>query len=143
MVDKQVIPYLRIAHGTFNTLVMLLFIYQGFLGLKIRKMRLLKQPPPLSTVKKHREMGPVLTFLGVAGFGVGLTLVYLHFGRFFKFPLHFITGSAIALLILGAYFVSRKIKGPDSKWRTPHFVIGVSIICLYVLQAFLGLDILF
>ncbi len=142
MAERHLIATLRLVHGTFNTLVMLLFIYQGFVGLKIRKNRKLKQPPPFRAVKRHRKIGPFLALLGVTGFGAGFTLVYLDVGHFFKFPLHFLTGALIALLIITTFLVSRKIKGPDSKWRTPHFVIGIMIICLYLIQVFLGLGIL-
>ena len=39
MLDKQVIAYLRLVHGTYNLLIFLLFWYQAFLGFTIRKAR--------------------------------------------------------------------------------------------------------
>ena len=50
--------------------------------------------------------------------------------------------TAIALLALTTFIVSRRIKSLGSPWRTPHFLIGITILVLYAVQVFLGLDIL-
>jgi uncharacterized membrane protein YwaF len=82
-------------------------------------------------------------FMGILGFLAGITIAYLDNREVFKYPLHFITGSAITLSILATFLISKKIKGRESPWRTIHFTIGLIIICLYFIQAFLGIGILF
>ena len=68
--------------------------------------------------------------------------LYTSIRRLLEYPSHLITGSGIALLIMATFFVSRKIKGPESPWRTLHLAIGILILFLYLLQAYIGLNIL-
>ena len=51
----------------------------------------------------------------------------------------YLTGLIIASLIITTYLISRKINGPDTLWRNRHYAIGMLILLLYLLQAFLGL----
>ena len=143
MIDKQLIAYFRLVHGSYNTLMMVLFIYQGLLGLKIRKQRKAGNQMPFKIIKRHRKTGPILALMGVIGFFAGAALIYLDYGRLLKYPLHFLTGLAISLLIATTFFISKKIKGSDSLWRNLHFRVGILILSLYPIQAFLGVGILF
>ena len=143
MIDKQLIAYLRLVHGSYNTLMMVLFIYQGLLGLKIRKQRKVGGQMPFKIIKRHRKIGPILALMGVIGFFAGAALIYLDYGRLLKYPLHFLTGLAISLLIATTFFISKKIKGSDPLWRNLHFRVGILILSLYPIQAFLGVGILF
>jgi hypothetical protein len=143
MIDKDLIPYLRIAHGSFNTVVMFLFLYQGWLGLTIRRQRKTGGPPLFKIIKRHRTFGPVFAFAGILGFFAGLTLVYVDYGRTFKYPPHFITGSLIALSLVTTFLVSKQIRPGESSWRNTHFMLGILIISLYIIQVFLGFGILF
>ena len=143
MIDKQLIAYFRLVHGSYNTLMMVLFIYQGLLGLKIRKQRKVGGQMPFKIIKRHRKIGPILALMGVIGFFAGAALIYLDYGRLLKYPLHFLTGLAISLLIATTFFISKKIKGSDSLWRNLHFRLGILILSLYPIQAFLGVGILF
>jgi hypothetical protein len=142
VIDKQTVEYLKLLHGSYNTIVMLLFFYHGRLGLLIRKKRMSGAPPPMAAVKRHRKAGPVLAVAGALGFFMGFTVTVLDKGDVLAYPLHFFTGSAIVLLLMTTYALSRKIKGPDSPFRTPHFIIGTAILLLYLTQSFLGLGIL-
>ncbi len=141
--DRETISCLRILHGLYNTVVVLAFIYQGSLGLKIRRERKKGNAPLPGIVRRHRRLGPFLLLAGIAGFSAGLLIVYLDSGDILKYPLHLFTGMTIVSLIIATYLVSRKIKGLDSQWRQPHFRIGVIILVLYCIQIFLGLGILF
>jgi hypothetical protein len=136
------IPYLKYLHGLFNGFVAILFIYQAWLGLTIRKHRVAGRAPTVSVIKRHRKMGPILALMGIAGFFAGATIVYLHEGRIFEHPIHFIIGLSIAALIFTTYLISKKIKLGESTFRTPHFFVGIAIICLYFIQAFIGLSML-
>lgn len=136
--SKELISYLKLFHGAYNTAVILLFAYQGVLGLRIRK----SNQKPFHLIKKHRKIGPFAAVLGIAGFIAGTTIVYLDEGRIFMYPFHFITGLTIVSLILTTYIISRKIKGTETYWRDRHYLAGVLIISLYFIQAFLGLGIL-
>ena len=142
LIDKEILSWLRLGHGLYNSAVILLFFYQARLGLRIRKARKVKAPVPVNAVRRHRKMGPVLTVLGISGFFIGLTLVTLDERNYLEYWHHLFTGLAIVLLLLATYRVSKKIAGPDSPHRTPHFAIGVVILCLYLIEAFLGVGIL-
>jgi len=131
----------KLAHGSFNTLLALVFFYQAWMGLTIRRGRK-RGEPQFKAMKRHRRLGPFLVVLGVLGFCLGLLLVYIDKGRLLEYPPHLAVGSVIVLFLLGQYAVSRKIKGPESPWRTPHLAIGVGILCLYVLQIVLGVGVL-
>lgn len=140
--DKETISYLRILHGLYNTTVVLMFFYQGYLGLKIRKDRKRNNLLTLNVIKRHRRLGPAIALLGIAGFFAGLALVYLDYGDILKYPIHLFVGLAIVSLVSITFIISRKIKSLDSPWRTPHFMIGIVILVLYCIQILLGLGIL-
>jgi hypothetical protein len=142
MIDKQILEYLKLGHGTFNTMVCSLLIYQGLLGYRIRKARLAGGFAGRSQ-KRHRKNGPVLVVLGIAGFFAGMLLVFLEYGHILKYPLHFINGAAIATALIGLLLLSKRIKGAAAPWRRAHFTLGIVTLLLYFSQLLLGLDILF
>jgi len=129
-------------HGLYNMSVLVLFFYQGWLGLKIRAERLQGRPPTAKIIRRHRKRGPLLALMGIAGFLAGLGTVYLDKGRVFEHPLHFLNGTAIVASIAAIYFVSKEIRVRHPDWRNPHFALGILILCLYLIQAYLGLDLL-
>jgi hypothetical protein len=135
--------YLGIIHGLYNVVVLTLLLRQAWLGLRIRRQRLYGGLPVFDAIKKHRKLGPILVILGLFGFLSGLVTVYMDYGTVTKYPYHLLTGSLVALLLITAFWMSRIIKGGDSPWRTRHYAIGVIILCTYVAQMILGLDILF
>lgn len=135
------IDIFKIVHGSFNALLALVFFYQAWMGLAIRKGRKKKQPQIL-IVKRHRRLGPLLVIMGLSGYLIGLILILIDKGRLLEYPLHLAVGSSIVFFLLGQYAVSKKIKGPESSLRTPHLVIGIAILCLYVLQIIIGLGVL-
>lgn len=142
MTHGEYMDYLKILHGSFNTVVGLLFLYQGSLGLRIRKERRAGGQRNVTVIKRHRRWGPILAILGVAGYLAGAVLVYIDKGHLVGYSIHLMAGSCIALLIMTTFIISRKIKGSESPWRTPHFVIGLFILSLYLLQIYIGLNIL-
>jgi hypothetical protein len=137
------IEYLRIVHGLFNAFVAVLFFYQGWLGLTIRRARRSQASIPLGAVRRHRKTGPVLASLGGLGFLVGLILAIIDTGRILFYPLHLFIGLTIVVFLIGTFLISRRIKRLDSPYRTPHYILGICILLLYVFQSFLGLGILF
>lgn len=142
MISKETIAYLKLAHGLYNTVMVSFFIYQSRLGLKVRKERNAGTMQTFKTIKKHRRNGPLLVILGVLGFCAGAILVYIDKGDVFKYPLHLANGIFITFSITITLFISTKIKGPSSPWRTRHLLLGLFILCLYLLQVWLGLNIL-
>lgn len=142
IIEKQTIAYLRYVHGSYNTIVILLFIFQGWLGLRIKKQRKAGDQS-LKAIKIHRKTGQIFALMGVTGFLAGVTLIYIDYGHLLKYPFHFIAGLAIALLIITTFFISKKIKGTEPHWRNLHLKLGIFIISLYLIQAFLGMGILF
>lgn len=141
MIARDLIPYLRLLHGVFNTFIVVLFFYQARLGWKIRKGRK-SGALALREMKRHRKLGPFLVILGISGFLAGLTLVFLDAGRLIKYPLHLFNGLLVVALISATFVISRKIRGSDSPARTPHFLLGLAILSLYCVQIILGLGIL-
>lgn len=139
--NTDVVVYFRYVHGLFNLSMAAMFFYTGSLGFRVRKARKAGSIDARAA-GRHRRLGPVLAPLGAAGFFAGLALVYVDEGRVFKYPLHFLTGLAIAMIIASTFIVSRRIRGGAGPWRDIHFSLGVGILCLYVIQAFLGLGIL-
>jgi hypothetical protein len=85
----------------------------------------------------------VLAIMGGLGFLIGLALILLDTGNVLEYPPHFLVGCTIVLCLLSTFLISRKIKGPDSPYRTPHFVLGIAILCLYLIQVFLGIGVMF
>jgi hypothetical protein len=142
LIDAHAFATLRLIHAFYNTSILVLFVYHGWLGITIRRERRAKAPMPFPVIKRHRRLGPVLALGGVLGFFVGFTLVMLHTGNVLEYPAHFFTGLAIVILLITTWIISRRIKGPESPFRTPHFAIGIAILCLYFLAAFLGLGVL-
>lgn len=131
----------KVAHGSFNALLALVFLYQARMGLSIRRGRK-RGEPQFIAMRRHRRLGPFLVVMGLLGYCLGLILVYIDKGRLLEYPPHLAAGSLIALFLLGQYAVSKKIKGPESPWRTPHLAIGTGLICLYVLQIVIGIGVL-
>jgi hypothetical protein len=142
MISRGLIPYARIAHGFLNMMIVFLFFYQGWLGLQIRRHRRKGGPPTFKPVRRHRKFGPIWVVFGLLGYFTGWTLVYWDHGHLLQFPAHAFTGTAIAISICTTFLISRRIKSLNSPWRTPHFLLGITILGLYLVQGFLGLGIL-
>jgi len=142
LIDRQLLSSLRLVHGGFNTCVVLLFFYHARLGIMIRRARMAHGPLPFPVIKRHRKGGPLLASLGIAGFCIGFTLVMLDSGKVLQFPSHFLVGCTIVLCLITTFGISRKIKGPDSPYRTPHFYLGIAVLCLYLIEVVLGLGVL-
>lgn len=142
MMDRAFLDDLRLLHGSFNTIIALLFIYHGSLGWRIRKERKRGGERNSRLIRRHRKEGPIFAVLGVAGYFAGVGLILIDKGHLFEYPIHMIVGSCIALLIIMTFIISKKIKGSESSWRTPHFMIGFFILLLYIMQIYLGLGIL-
>ncbi len=131
----------KLVHGSFNALLALVFFYQAGMGLAIRRGRKTGEPR-VKAMRRHRRLGPYLVVLGIFGFCAGLILVIIDKGRVLEYPLHLAVGAMIVLFLIGQYAVSRRIKGMESPWRTPHLCIGVGIVLLYVLQIVVGIGVL-
>jgi hypothetical protein len=108
----------------------------------IRQARMSGKPMPFDAVRKHRKAGPAFAFWGALGFVAGVVVVLLDKGRVFEYPLHFLTGLTIVIIIAMVYAISFRIKGPDPHYRNIHFVLGMFLLALYVIQVLLGLGIL-
>jgi hypothetical protein len=143
MFSKDFIAYFKLAHGFFNAGTAVLFFYQGWLGLAIRRARKSGAPLPLVAVRRHRRAGPVFALWGMLGYLAGILLVLLDKGRLLEYPTHFSAGTAIAVLIGLSYAASRGIRGPAEGARDRHFILGAALLGLYVVQTLLGLSILF
>jgi len=142
MSENAFIAYFRLAHGIFNLSVMVLFCYQGWLGWRVRRARTTGLPTPFAIVKRHRIFGPVLALWGYMGFAAGIILILIHKGKLLVYPLHLLTGLLIVLCITSVYLLSRRIKGPEPRYRKPHAVLGFFLLALYTAQLLFGFAIL-
>jgi hypothetical protein len=131
------------AHGLYNAIVFVLFVWQGWLGAKIRTERLNGAPPIITAIRRHRKFGSVVFLLGIAGFLSGVFIIYFTKGHILVQPPHFVAGSILTLLIMLAFFLSKRIRGRSSPWRIRHFAAGTATICVYIIQIYLGIKILF
>lgn len=141
-IGREWMDLLRILHGAYNILIALLLVYQGWLGLTIRRERLAGSARGSRIIRRHRGNGPVLVLLAILGYVAGAALIYIDKGHWFEYPIHHLAGVAIVLLLAAAFLISRKITDPASPWRTPHFMLGLAILSAYLVQFFLGLNIL-
>ncbi|MBI5140737.1 MAG: DUF4079 family protein [Nitrospirae bacterium] len=135
------ITYLKSIHALYNILILFFFVYQLSLGLQIRRGRK-TGVLPLQAIKSHRKFGPVLAFMGIAGFFAGMLVMFIDKGHLLKYPLHFYNGMAISLAIAALYFISGKIRASGAEWRNLHFSGGIALIGLYLSQVLMGLVIL-
>ncbi len=142
MIASEWIGIIRVLHGAYNGLVAIAFLYQGWLGLKIRKARRTGGAKDFGVIGRHRGNGPVLALLGILGYVAGAILITLDKGHLLEYRVHHVVGLVIVILLAMTFLVSRKIKGAVSPWRTPHFLLGLAILGAYVVQLFLGLNIL-
>ena len=110
MISRGLIPYLRIAHGSLNIVIVFLFFYQGWLGLQIRRHRKRGGPPIFKPVRRHRKFGPIWVVFGLLGYFTGWALVYSDHGHLLQFPAHAFTGTAIAVSICTTFLISQRIK---------------------------------
>jgi hypothetical protein len=143
MEKREIIANMRIVHALFNVTILMFLIFQAWLGLKIRRRRKAGDPPAFNVIKTHRKLGPVLVLAGVLGYVSGCVIIYFDTGNLFKFPWHSSLGLTLALLLTAVLLVSKKITGADSPWRTIHYLTGLLILCIYCVQAFIGIGILF
>ena len=142
MLPRFLIPYLQIGHGLFNLSLFAIFVYQGRLGWLIRRNRQAGSPPEVAKVRRHRALGPILAALMPIGYLAGLLLSYLDYGVWTQYPFHLAGGSLLVTAVTATWFISRKIRGAHSPWRTPHFVLGLAILVIFVCQVLLGLNVL-
>ncbi len=142
LIDRQLLSYLRLVHACFNSLVIVMFFYHARLGLAIRRARKTHRPHPFPLIKRHRKEGPILAAGGIVGFCIGFTLVLLDTGNVLEYPGHFLVGCIIVLCLSTTFVISRKIKGLASPYRTPHFTLGIAILCLYLVEVFFGIGVL-
>ena len=141
MLSDGVVATLQGAHAFFNGALFLAFAYQGSLGLRIRQKRRAGVLQDFGVVKRHRALGPVLAGLLPLGYLAGLLTSYLHRGIWLRYPGHFAAGTVLLVVACLAVLVSRKIRGTQSPMRTPHFELGLLLLCVFAVQVFLGLNV--
>lgn len=137
----DIIPYMKLGHAFFNSLVLLGFLIQAAMGVKIRRARLSGRQTA-ETRKHHRSFGHYLAVFGILGYLAGIALVTLDQGSVLKYPLHFLFGSLIVLAISFQVLTSTMIAGAEKPWRDRHYQLGRILLFLYGLQAFIGLGLL-
>ncbi len=141
MGSHQTILLLKYAHGGYSLLLLCAFCYQGWNGLRVKKARLKMTAPRPAAAKAHREWGRALAVLCPVGFLGGLSTALLDKGAL-EYPLHLLTGLTLMAFLAAAYGASRKIKGETPLQRKAHAVLGMIVLCLYAIQAFIGIGVL-
>lgn len=140
---RFLLPYFKIFHGSFNILVILLLIYQGWLGINIMKNRTFYNLQIYKIIIRHRKFCPFLVCLGLLGFFAGIILIYIDKDHLFEYPLHFIVGLLISLSLIETFLSSKKISSGKKDSRKIHSRFGFFTILLYIIQIILGIKILF
>ncbi len=142
MVSDGVVFALQAVHVFFSSALFIAAVYQGLLGWRIRGRRVAGVLQDFSIVKRHRRLGPILAALLPLTFLAGLSTAYLHRGLWLRFPGHFAAGTVLLAILYSTVLVSKRIRGAQSPWRTPHFELGVLLLLAFLIQIFLGLDVL-
>jgi len=141
MVSDRVVSTLQLVHVFFNSTLFFALVYQGRLGWRIRRRRVAGVLQDFSVVKRHRTLGPILATLLPMGYLAGLITVYLHKGLWVRFPGHLAGGTVLLVVVFSIFMVSKRIRGAQSPWRTPHFALGLLLLCTFLVQIYLGLNI--
>lgn len=141
MASDRVVSSLQLAHVVFNSALFFAFAYQGRLGWRIRRRRVAGVLPDFSMVKRHRALGPSLATLLPLGYLAGLITVYLHKGLWVRFPGHLAVGTVLLVVACSTVLVSKRIRGAQSPWRAPHLALGLLLLCTFLVQIYLGMNI--
>ncbi len=141
MISDGTVSALQLAHVSFNGVLFLALVFQGVLGWRIRRRRVAGVLQDFSVVTRHRALGPVLAALLPIAYLAGLITVYLHKGLWVLHSIHLAVGTVLVAIACSMYLVSKKIRGPQSPWRTPHFALGLFLLCTFLVQIYLGLNI--
>ena len=94
-----------------------------------------------NVVKRHRALGPILATLLPMGYLAGLITAYLHKGIWVRYPGHLAVGTVLLAVVCSTVLVSKRIRGPQSPWRHAHFALGLLLLCTFLVQIYLGLNI--
>lgn len=140
MLGKTLAFYLQLTHGLFNLALAAAFVFQARLGWRIRRSRRHGVSRDFAAVKRHRRLGPLLTALGLAGYGAGIGLAAADQGTLAKFPTHLAEGTLLALCLGAVALSSRRIQGSRETGRPLHFALGLCLLALYFLQVLSGLN---
>lgn len=141
MISDRAVSTLQITHVFFNSALFFALAYQALLGFRVRRKRIAGVLQDFNAVKRHRALGPVLATLLPFGYLAGLITVYLHKGLWARYPAHLAGGTFLLAIVCSVVVVSTRIRGAQSPWRTPHFGLGLLLLCAFLLQIFLGLNI--
>jgi len=142
MEAERLVDSLAYVHGVFNAGLASMFLYQGILGLRIRRGRSAGGAGAVEPVRRHRKLGPLLAPLGVAGFLAGLSLAAFDESGILEHPPHLLNGLVLVTLICSVFLASRRIRGTDDPWRIRHAVLGLMLLAVYLLQVLSGAGIL-
>ena len=141
MASDGVISTLQLAHVSVNGALFFALVYQGRLGWRIRRRRVAGVLQDFNVVKRHRALGPILATLLPIGYLAGLITAYLHKGIWVRYPGHLAIGTILLVVVCSTYLVSKRIRGPQSPWRQAHFALGLLLLCTFLVQIYLGLNI--
>lgn len=142
MTADGIVFALQAAHVAANGTLFFALAFQGLLGVRIRRRRVSGVLQDFGIVKKHRALGPVLAALLPVGYLAGLAAASVGKEPLVRYPGHFAAGTALLLVAGLAVLFSKRIRGSQSPWRTPHFEMGLLLLCLFLFQIWLGLNIL-
>jgi uncharacterized iron-regulated membrane protein len=141
MVPDSVVSALQLGHVFFNAALFLALAFQGLLGWRIRKRRVAGVLQDFSVVKRHRTLGPILATLVPVGYLAGVSITYLSRGLWVRYPGHFTAGTVLVVAAGATFLASRRIRGAQSPWRARHATLGLVLLCVFLVQIFLGLNI--
>jgi hypothetical protein len=142
MASDRIVSALQFAHVFSNGALFLALAYQGRLGWRIRNTRVTGVLQDFSVAKRHRALGSVLATLLPVGYLTGLTTAYIHKGLWLRYPGHLAVGTVLLAIVFSVVLTSRGIRGIQSPWRTPHFALGLLLLSSFLVQIYLGLNIL-
>jgi protein-S-isoprenylcysteine O-methyltransferase Ste14 len=144
-IPESIKPWLNFFHPAIMWVLLAMTIYALYLGIKVRNSRTAtetEKKKEFGKLKaKHHEVGSLLLALMVVGAIGAMAVTYINNGKLFVGP-HLVAG----LGMTGAIAVSASLtpfmqKGQD--WaRYTHISLNVSLLGVFVWQAFTGVEIL-
>lgn len=136
---REMVPYLQAAHALFGGLLLVAFVYQGGIGWRNRRQRIVGGRPDFTLVRRHRALGPVLALLVPVAYVAGVVTAVIDHGDWYFYPLHLLVGTVLLISLGATVLVSRSIRGLDTPWRERHYLLALATLLLFFVQALVGL----
>jgi hypothetical protein len=137
---------LNFVHPLLMWVLLALSGYGLFLGVKAKKLRTAttaEERKPLikgQYAQRHQKIGQLILGLMVLGTIGGMAVTYLNNGKLFVGP-HLLVGLTMTLMVAISASLTSAMQGGDLTARKVHVGLNMTVLTLFLWQAFTGLQI--